>query len=319
MTTIYPPEPFRIKVVEPIRLISRGEREARLLEAGYNVFQLRAEDIFIDLLTDSGTGAMSTEQWAALMRGDESYAGSRSFERFAQVVADLTGLEHVIPTHQGRAAERILFAEGVRPGQAVISNTLFDTTRANVEYQGGVGIDLPTPAAADLSSDAPFKGDIDLGALERHFYTTSACGVCGKASLESLRLRGVPKIPAGPQVGPDLLRRLPERLQAEQGIFATTGGLHAAALFDAGQEAGTSRDAEAVAAAYDFANVRTVVDVGGGFGALLTSALRQNDRLRGVLFDLEHVIARADHMLISERRARLQERFSPCYPCRQCP
>src|SRR5207244_12239612 len=119
-----------------------------------------SRDVLIDLLTDSGTGAMSSDQWAALMRGDEAYAGSPSFDRFEAVVRDLTGYTHVIPTHQGRAAERILFAEAVQPGQAVPNNTHFDTTRANVEFQRADAIDLPCQDARDLQSDAPFKGNI---------------------------------------------------------------------------------------------------------------------------------------------------------------
>src|SRR5262245_24472796 len=162
-------EPFRIRTVEPLRFTTRPHREAALRAAGYNLFALSAADVLIDLLTDSGTGAMSTDQWAAMMRGDESYAGSASFERFAAVVADLTGCRHVIPTHQGRAAERILFAETVAPGQVVPSNTHFDTTRANVEFQGATALDLPSPEATDLQSPAPFKGDMDVAGLEAAF------------------------------------------------------------------------------------------------------------------------------------------------------
>ncbi|HEX7168055.1 MAG TPA: tryptophanase [Acidimicrobiales bacterium] len=158
-------EPFRIRSVEPMRFTTREERHAALEEAGYNLFGLHADDVLIDMLTDSGTGAMSTEQWAALLRGDESYAGSRSFQRFEQVVRDLTGYEHVIPTHQGRAAERILFGETVKPGQRVPNNAHFDTTRANVEQQGGIAVDLPCAEARDLQFVAPFKGNMDVDAL----------------------------------------------------------------------------------------------------------------------------------------------------------
>ena len=160
-------EPFRIKSVEPLRFTTRAEREQALAAAGYNLFTLHADDVLIDLLTDSGTGAMSSEQWAAIMRGDESYAGAHSFDRFHAVVSDLTGFAHIIPTHQGRAAERILFGAMVSDGDVVPNNTHFDTTRANVEYQGAEARDLVCPEGRDLQLDAPFKGNIDLDALER--------------------------------------------------------------------------------------------------------------------------------------------------------
>jgi tryptophanase len=159
-------EPFRVKSVEPIRFTTRAEREQALRAAGWNLFGLHARDVIIDLLTDSGTGAMSTEQWAALMRGDESYAGSASFERFEAVVRELTGFRYVIPTHQGRAAERILFASIARPGQVIPSNTHFDTTRANVEYQGAEARDLLCAEGHDLQLEAPFKGNVDADALD---------------------------------------------------------------------------------------------------------------------------------------------------------
>jgi tyrosine phenol-lyase len=160
-------EPFRIKSVEPLRFTTPQQRRAALEEAGYNLFGLHADDVLIDLLTDSGTGAMSSEQWAAIMRGDESYAGARSFERFETAVAELTGYDHVIPTHQGRAAERILFGELVSAGDVVPNNTHFDTTRANVEFQGARALDLVCEEGRDLQLEAPFKGNIDLEALER--------------------------------------------------------------------------------------------------------------------------------------------------------
>ncbi|MGH7483729.1 MAG: tryptophanase [Longimicrobiales bacterium] len=159
-------EPFKIKAVEPIRMTTREERAASLAAAGFNVFKLRAEDVLIDLLTDSGTAAMSAEQWAAIMRGDEAYAGSRSFLRFERKVRELFGFRHVIPTHQGRAAERILFSTICRSGDIVPNNTHFDTTRANVEAAGARAVDLPTAAAARLQDAHPFKGDIDTDALE---------------------------------------------------------------------------------------------------------------------------------------------------------
>ncbi len=160
-------EPFRIKSIEPIRMTTRDEREQHIRDAGYNVFLLNARDVLIDLLTDSGTGAMSAEQWAGVMRGDESYAGSESYYRFKAAVQDIFGFRNVIPTHQGRAAERILFSTVCRPGDVIPNNTHFDTTRANIEFTGAEARDLPCAEGVDLATPGPFKGNIDLAALER--------------------------------------------------------------------------------------------------------------------------------------------------------
>lgn len=159
-------EPFRIKSVEPIRWTTRQERAQLLRAAHYNVFLLPAEDVLIDLLTDSGTGAMSTHQWAAIMEGDESYAGSKSFDRFRASVQNIFSYKHVIPTHQGRAAERILFGVTCKKGDVVPNNTHFDTTRANVEFVGAEALDLPCAEGEQPTAKYPFKGNMDVNALE---------------------------------------------------------------------------------------------------------------------------------------------------------
>jgi tryptophanase len=159
-------EPFRIKSVEPVRMTTVTEREEYLRAAGYNLFNLHAADVIIDLLTDSGTGAMSAEQWAGIQRGDESYAGSPSWFRFLDAVRELFPFRHVIPTHQGRAAEKILFSVIAGPGKVVPSNTHFDTTRANVEFTGAEAVDLVIAEGRSPSVIHPFKGNMDIDALE---------------------------------------------------------------------------------------------------------------------------------------------------------
>ena len=159
-------EPFRIKTVEPIRQTTEAKRVAALEAAHYNVFRLKGDDVLIDLLTDSGTGAMSVYQWAGMMKGDETYAGARSFFTFERAVHDITGFAHVIPTHQGRAAEHILSGAMLKPGDIVPNNTHFDTTRGNIEHRGAVALNVPIPEGRQPQVLHPFKGNMDLAALE---------------------------------------------------------------------------------------------------------------------------------------------------------
>lgn len=160
-------EPFRIKMTEPIGLTTPEQRTQLLKDAHYNIFLIAAEHVTIDLLTDSGTGAMSAQQWAAMMQGDESYAGARSWHRFEQVVRDITGFKHIFPTHQGRAAERIMCDALVQKGNVIPNNSHFDTTRANVEFTGAIALDLLQDSAADTAAKLPFKGNMDLDKLKR--------------------------------------------------------------------------------------------------------------------------------------------------------
>ncbi len=159
-------EPFKIKMVEPIKMTSRDEREAILRRAHFNVFQIPAADVIIDLLTDSGTAAMSSEQWAGMLRGDESYAGARSWFRFEEVMRELTGMPHILPTHQGRASERILFELVGGPGKVIPNNNHFDTTRGNIEHSGAEAVDLVIDEGAQPRSRLPFKGNLDPAKLE---------------------------------------------------------------------------------------------------------------------------------------------------------
>ena len=162
----FPSEPFKIKVVEPIRRTTREERDRLLREAGYNLFQLPAESVYVDLLTDSGTSAMSDHQWAGMMLGDESYAGSKNYYHFEETVRSIFGYKHVIPTHQGRMAENLLFSTVVKPGMCVPNNIHFDTTRANIEHQGAQALDVVVKEAYDPRCELPFKGNMDLVRLE---------------------------------------------------------------------------------------------------------------------------------------------------------
>lgn len=163
----YPAEPFKIKAVEPVKMITKEQREKAAKEAGYNTFNLKSEDVFIDLLTDSGTNAMSDKQWAGIMIGDEAYAGSKNWIYLESVIKDIFGVKHVVPTHQGRGAENILSRIAIKPGQYVAGNMYFTTTRFHQEAQGGIFADIIRDEAHDASIDIPFKGDIDLNKLQK--------------------------------------------------------------------------------------------------------------------------------------------------------
>jgi tryptophanase len=200
-------EPFRIKAVEPLRMTTPEERRAILARAEWNLFRIPADEILIDLLTDSGTGAMSSEQWGGLMRGDESYAGARSWFRFEERVRELTGFRHIIPTHQGRAAERILFSCLGVAGRTVVSNTHFDTTRANVEALGGTALDLPIPEAAFPEEEHPFKGNVDLRALEQVLAERSEKPACVIITITNNTGGGQPVSLANLQAASELCRQ----------------------------------------------------------------------------------------------------------------
>ena len=185
-------EPFRIKVVEPLPMLTSAERGFALEKAHYNLFSLPARTVTFDLLTDSGTSAMSARQWAGLMEGDESYAGSISFEHFERAIQDLTGMEFVIPTHQGRSAEYLLMKCLVKSGQVVVGNTHFDTTRANIENVGAEALDFPCAASEDSDSLDPFKGDIDLEKLAVYLKTDSAKVAMGIMTITNNSVGGQP-------------------------------------------------------------------------------------------------------------------------------
>lgn len=197
--------PWRIKMVEPITMISRAQREQLLEHAGYNIFALPAHAVYIDLLTDSGTSAMSDSQWAGLMRGDESYAGSRNYFHLQSTVEDLMGFKYLVPTHQGRGAENILFQHLIKPGQYILGNMHFDTTKAHIQIKQGRAVDLPIEIANDTQAYHPFKGNLNLDALERFIQekgteqiafilVTITCNSGGGQPVSMANIRGVREI-----------------------------------------------------------------------------------------------------------------------------
>lgn len=184
----YPAEPFRIKSVEPVSILPKAEREKAMKAAGFNTFLLDSKDVYIDLLTDSGTNAMSDRQWAGIMMGDEAYAGSRNFYHLEETVQDLFGFKHVVPTHQGRGAENILSRIAIKPGQYVPGNMYFTTTRFHQEANGGIFYDIIRDEAHDATLDIPFKGDIDVKKLEKLINEKGACSrsrILGNATAKS--------------------------------------------------------------------------------------------------------------------------------------
>jgi tryptophanase len=278
-------EPFRIKSVEPIRATTRAERAAALAAAGGNLFRLAAEDVRIDLLTDSGTGAMSSEQWAALMRGDESYAGAKSYFRFQAAVREITGLAEVIPTHQGRAAEHLLFGALVERGHIVPNNTHFDTTRANIEDRGGVALDLPCAQIQDTTSAHPFKGDIDLAALERVLAEQGARVPLVMITATNNAAGGQPLALANLRAASALCRRYHKPLFLDACRFAENAWL--IKLREAGQSERTP--AEIARALFDLVDGCTMsakkdglANI-GGFLALRDAALAERLRARMVV------------------------------------
>ncbi len=200
MNTILPPcEPYKIKMIEPLYRSTREEREKWIREARYNIFNLKSDQVFIDLLTDSGTGAMSDRQWGAIMTGDESYAGSRSFFELKETIHELLGYEHFLPTHQGRAAENVLFSVLVKEGQAVPGNAHFDTTKGHIEFRKAEAVDCTVASAYDTTLSHPFKGNVDIEKLEAYMkqaservsfiLITATCNTAGgqPVSIENIR------------------------------------------------------------------------------------------------------------------------------------
>jgi tyrosine phenol-lyase len=199
-----PVEPFRIKVVEPIKRLSRDERERVIRESSFNVFNIAAEDVFIDLLTDSGTSAMSDDQWAGMMKGDESYAGCKNYYHFVESIQDVFGFKHIIPVHQGRVAENILFSTLLKDGDSVPNNTHFDTTRANTLHKGGKPVDLIIPEGKDPNCIHPFKGNMDLAALEDYIIRA------GKDKIPLVMMTITNNTAAGQPVSMENIRRTSE-------------------------------------------------------------------------------------------------------------
>lgn len=204
------PEPYRIKMIEPIRILPEAERRKRLADAGYNTFLLRSADVYIDLLTDSGTNAMSAAQWGAMMIGDEAYAGSESFERLQAAIKDVYGFPYLVPTHQGRGAENLLSKAWIKPGQSVAGNMYFTTTRAHIELNGGIFHDVIVDEAHDPVADLPFKGNVDLKKLE------ALIKKVGRAAMAYVAVGAPVNLAGGQPVSLDNLRKVSALCKANE-------------------------------------------------------------------------------------------------------
>lgn len=272
---------YRTKVAEPISLVPRDEREANLEAAGHNVFRLDAADVFVDLLTDSGTGAMSDAQWAAMARGDEAYAGSRSFARLERAVRDVMGLEHVVPTHQGRGAEHLLYGALLEPGDVAINNTHFDTTRAHVAEAGGEAIDCPALDWDTLDEPAPFKGNMDIDAARDAAAAAESVG-CVIQTITNNSAAGQPVSLDNIEAAADLAEELEVPFVIDACRFAENARFIAdddEALADIARDQLARADAVVMSGKKD-----GLVNI-GGFVAVRDDELYQTVRQRGILYE----------------------------------
>ncbi|KTG20099.1 tryptophanase [Haloferax profundi] len=307
---------YKAKMVEPIELPSREEREAALERAGYNVFNLDARDVYIDLLTDSGTGTMSAEQWAAMIRGDEAYAGSESFARLAESVRDVMGFEYVIPTHQGRGAENVLYGVLLEEGDVVPNNSHFDTTRAHVVNQGAEPVDCPSPAARDPNSNEKFKGNFDIDA--------------GYALVEEVGADAIPVVVqtitnnsvAGQPVSMANIRAVAEFARDIDALFVIDACRFAEnAHFIKEHEAGYEDQSVAEIAREQFAHADAITMSGkkdalvniGGFTAMRDETIFEHAKQRAILFEGFPTYGGLSGRDIEAMAVGLREAVSPPY------